>query len=84
MPSKVVTSVSIPSKWGGLYDSAKEGIAKFRVGEGPCGKVVTRITVTWKSEPDRLIVCQYYEGGSSKDFIYMVRDLTGRVKIAYL
>lgn len=83
MSSKTITSVSIPSKWGGLYDSEKEGVALFRVGSGPCGKVVTRITAVWKSNPDRLIVCQYYQGGGSKDFIYMARDLTGRVKIAY-
>ena len=83
MPSKTIVSVSIPSKWGGLYDSAKEGVALFRTGEGPCGKTVTRITVDWKTGPDRLIVRQFYETGDCKDFVYMIKDLTGRVKIAY-
>lgn len=83
MKRRNITRVSIPSRWGGLYDTAKTGVAEFRIGAGPCGKVVTEITVEWAESPDRLTVCQHYSDGGSKDFIYMVKDLTGRVKVSY-
>jgi hypothetical protein len=81
--ARVITQVSIPSKWGGLYDTASSGKAEFRLGKGPCLKVVTKLTVTWYGAPDRIIVRQDYEEGPSKDFIYLVKDLTGRIEVTY-
>jgi hypothetical protein len=81
--SRVVSRVIIPSKWGGLYDTEKAGEALFRLGPGPCGKVVSKLAVTWHGAPDRLVVRQDYTDGPSKDFIYLVKDLTGRVEVSY-
>jgi hypothetical protein len=83
LPPRVVERVVIPSKWGGLYDSEKAGDALFRLGKGPCGKVVTKLTATWLGAPDRLVIRQDYETGPSKDFIYLVKDMTGRVEVTY-
>jgi hypothetical protein len=80
---RIVTRVTIPSKWGGLYDTEKTGLAEFRLGKGPCGKVVTKLVATWHGAPDRLVIRQDYENQPSKDFIYLVKDLTGRVEITY-
>lgn len=81
--SRIITRITIPSVWGGLYDTEKSGVAEFRLGQGPCGKIVTKLSAVWQSSPDRLMVRQEYEDAPSKDFIYLVRDLTGRVEITY-
>jgi hypothetical protein len=80
----IVERVIIPSKWGGLYDTEKTGEALFRLGQGPCGKVVSKLTVTWYGAPDRLVIRQDYEGDHpAKDFIYLARDITGRVEVTH-
>lgn len=81
--ARIIEKVTIPSKWGGLYDTEKTGTALFRLGQGPCDKVVTKLSVTWHGAPDRLVIRQDYEKEPSKDFIYLVRDLTGRVEVTY-
>jgi hypothetical protein len=81
---RIVSRVTVPSKWGGLFDTEKAGEALFRLGKGPCGKVVTKLTVTWLGAPDRLVIRQDYEDyAPSKDFIYLAKDLTGRVEVTY-
>jgi hypothetical protein len=81
--ARIVERVTIPCKWGGLYDTEKTGTALFRLGDGPCGKVVTKLSVTWHGAPDRLVIRQDYANQPSKDFIYLVKDLTGRVEVTY-
>lgn len=80
---ETITRVTVPSKWGGLYDTAKTANAEFRLGDGPCGKTVTKLFVRWDGDPDRFTVRQHYEDNTWKDFIYLASDLTGRVKISY-
>jgi hypothetical protein len=79
--SRSITRVTVPSKWGGEFDTEKTGRAEFRLGDGPCGRHVTNLRVTWSSNPDRIVVRQRYREGDTKDFIYLVRDITGRVQV---
>lgn len=51
----------------------------FKLGLGPCGKVVTRLEVEFR---DTLMgITQTHEDGSTKEFIYQVGDIAGRIVI---
>ncbi|WOL25677.1 hypothetical protein [Pectobacterium phage PcaP1EGY] len=55
----------------------------FKLGLGPCGKVVTRLEFFNNFDKGRSVVTQYHSDGTKKEFTYLQTDIVGRVEIAH-
>ena len=77
-----ITSIRVPATW-----TDEEGIqrfepATFKLGEGPCGKTVSSLSVE-RAENDNLVIEQCHTDGSRKVFSYAVNSIIGRVEVLH-
>lgn len=85
----MITRIRIPARWQEPDEMASTGVyrrmtersdvADFKLGLGPCGKVV--ISLDCKLNSDYVMVCQITDDGEQKDFYYPIATVTGRVEI---
>lgn len=69
--------IRIPARWAN-HDSA---VADFKLGLGPCGKVVTLLRVNYCD--NFVTVQQITDDGEWRFFRYHYTQLTGRIKETY-
>lgn len=79
-----ISLVRVPAKWEYCYSESYKpvynvAVAEFKLGLGPCGKVVRSIYATIDAAGVRVI--QHCEDGERKTFFYPMHTLTGRVEI---
>ena len=53
---------------------------EFKLGIGPCGKVVTQLHL--EEREDHFMLTQWCEGGERKEFKYLKSDIAGRIERA--
>lgn len=69
-----------------IYEDLSTDIPKchtFKLGLGPCGKVVTSLTVSDPYEGTHLRIVQVTEDGERKVFTYRYSQVAGRLDITY-
>jgi hypothetical protein len=67
-------SVRIPSIW-----AEGSSVAEFKLGLGPCGKVVTSLNGYWSADGRVYTVQQRCEDEEVKCFHYPLHTITGRI-----
>lgn len=75
-----ITRIRIPADFRVDDTRTRTAVADFRLGVGPCGKVVTELGITYDS--DDVSVTQRCKG-EIKVFSYPRSTLTGRVEVTY-
>jgi hypothetical protein len=70
-----LTRIRIPTNWAGGT------VADFKLGLGPCGKVVKTLTVDYL--PYGAVVQQLCDDGEMKRFVYPWSQITGRIEETY-
>lgn len=75
-----VASIRFPARFDdGFGDVVR--IAHFKLGKGPCGKVVADLAVEFGKLSLR--ITQSHADGTVIDFLYFYSQLTGRIEIRY-
>lgn len=71
--------------WGGSIEFPKEVTkaydkeAVFVLGPGPCGKTVDGLNVQYHEHD--IVIIQYHDDGTFKEFVYQRKDVLGRLTI---
>jgi hypothetical protein len=78
--------IRIPSCWHNRGDEetmahTQHGVADFKLGLGPCGKVVDSLALDFAR--DCVMVTQRTECGEVKRFTYLFAQITGRIEETY-
>lgn len=68
-------SVEFPKEVTREYD--KEAV--FVLGPGPCGKTVDKLDVRYQAHD--IVIIQYHDDGTLKEFPYQRKDVRGRLTI---
>lgn len=73
----------IGKPWSGAKQEVEWVFARvdFQLGLGPCGKVVKDLAA-YQTE-NTFTISQTHEDGTSKDFIYQMSDIAGRIVVEY-
>ncbi len=78
-----ITSIKFPVRfWDFCLKQDVTLGAEFKLGPGPCGKVVTQLAVAKGSGPF-LQILQFHSDDTHKAFLYRREDLRGRIEIEY-
>ncbi len=82
----MITKIRVPAKWRVPSDMQRIeyetfATAEFSLGFGPCGKEVISLEI---EVHDKFVnVTQIHADETSKNFLYRIEDLTGRVEIEH-
>nr|UWD77055.1 MAG: hypothetical protein [Bacteriophage sp.] len=79
-----IQEVLIPEMWGittvpKVVITEYEKEAVFVLGQGPCGKTVDRLDVVYQEHD--IVILQYHDDGTLKEFAYQRKDVLGRLTI---
>jgi hypothetical protein len=75
-----ISRITVPSQWY-QGDTLRRETAEFKLGLGPCGKVVDRLTIEFGR--DYVHIFQRTTDGAHARFSYRRADITGRVTTEY-
>lgn len=79
-----IQEVLIPEMWGitavpKVVTAEYEKEAVFVLGPGPCGKTVSQLDVRYQEHD--IVIIQYHDDGTLKEFPYQRKDVLGRLTI---
>lgn len=76
-----VTRIRIPAEFRVSASQTRTEVADFKLGKGPCGKVVTGLEMDCQAAFVEVIQC--HADGTGKSFHYPNHTLTGRIEVTY-
>ncbi len=77
---KSVTLIRVPSHYT-IDKRPIFALAEFRLGHGPCGRVVTSLRIEYRSA--FVLVIQRHDDGTTVEFAYPIVSLTGRIEVRH-
>lgn len=73
------TRIRIPAFYRDKNGTKVHHIADFQLGLGPCGKVVTCLSLDQEDDVVRVIQC--HDDSTAKVFSYLKAHITGRIEV---